>query len=294
MPKIPTTKPTTRATRTPRVSVLMSAYNSEKYIAAAIESILTQTFTDFEFVIINDGSTDRTPEIIAEYAARDKRIKFIDNRINAGLIAALNQGLDFCRGEYIARMDSDDISLPTRFQIQTEYLDAHPECGVVGAWIKCFWNNGNTKTNRYPEKVSLLDMVASNPIANPVSMIRRKILSDKNFKYNPEFVAAEDYAMWTELIFLCEIHNLQSVLLEYRCHNNNISVRMNETQSKNTKIISDGILNKISDVPQIQKRLRKIAKTMHFYKQDSLTLRDFLHHPFRTIRILIDKQMASY
>ena len=98
----------------PKVSVLMPAYNSEKYIAEAIETILNQTFSDFEFIIINDGSTDKTAEIVNGYARADKRIKFINNNKNQGLIAVLNQGLDLCRGEYIARMDSDDIAINDR------------------------------------------------------------------------------------------------------------------------------------------------------------------------------------
>ena len=105
----------------PKVSVLMPAYNSEKYIAEAIESILNQTFSDFEFIIINDGSTDKTAEIVNGYARADKRIKFINNKKNQGLIAVLNQGLDLCRGEYIARMDSDDIAINDRLE-KLDYL----------------------------------------------------------------------------------------------------------------------------------------------------------------------------
>ena len=87
----------------PKISVLMTAYNSEEYIARAIESILEQTYKDFEFIIINDGSTDRTSDVVGKYAKTDKRIKFIDNKVNQGLVAVLNQGLDMCSGEYIAR-----------------------------------------------------------------------------------------------------------------------------------------------------------------------------------------------
>ena len=122
----------------PRISVLMTAYNSQQYVAQAMESILNQTFSDFEFIIINDGSTDDTARIIRQYATRDSRIKFIDNKVNKGLISVLNQGLELCKGEYIARMDSDDISIPTRFALQLEYMDAHPDVGVLGGAISRF------------------------------------------------------------------------------------------------------------------------------------------------------------
>ena len=122
----------------PKVSVLMPAYNSEAFVAEAIESILNQTYTDFEFIIINDGSTDKTAEIIDEYAKNDSRIKFINNHKNQGLIAVLNQGLDLCTGEYVARMDSDDISMPQRFEKQVQYMDEHQEVGILGTWIDFF------------------------------------------------------------------------------------------------------------------------------------------------------------
>ena len=111
----------------PCVSVLMPAYNVEKYVGAAIESILNQTFSDFEFIIINDGSTDDTANIIKKYAAQDKRIRFIDNHENRGFIARLNDCLDLARGKYVAKMDSDDISLPERFAKQVDFLNTNPD-----------------------------------------------------------------------------------------------------------------------------------------------------------------------
>lgn len=275
MPKIPMTKPTTRAPRvavrahrakiatrtprTPRVSVLMSAYNSEKYIAAAIESILTQTFTDFEFVIINDGSTDRTPEIVAEYAARDKRIKFIDNKKNAGLIAALNQGLEFCHGEYIARMDSDDISLPTRFAKQVKYMNQHPECGVCGAWIKKFGRGVKSdEFFKYQSRMKLLDfLIYGCQVAQPCTMIRKSILDKYNIKYNPDYKYSEDYAFWVQVCKHAEIHNLQEVLLNYRWHDGNVSVTHKKTQLECAERIRKSILSELlSNDADIEKLLR--------------------------------------
>ncbi|MDO5012825.1 MAG: glycosyltransferase family 2 protein, partial [Pseudomonadota bacterium] len=182
----------------PRVSVLMPAYNSEKYVAQAIESILNQTFTDFEFIIINDGSTDDTPKIVREYAARDPRIKFIDNAQNQGLIAVLNQGLDLCTGEYIARMDSDDISHPERFQLQVEYLDANPNVGVIGAWARLF--GARDGVYKYKPVVRLLDaLIYGANVAHPAAMIRTSVLRNNKIYYNPKYPHAEDYGFWVSI-----------------------------------------------------------------------------------------------
>src|SRR5688500_15226048 len=116
----------------PAISVVMSAYNSDKYIAKAIESILNQTFKDFEFIIINDGSKDESLKIIKRYGKKDKRIVLIDNKKNLGLIKSLNKGLKIAKGKYIARMDSDDIAMPQRFKIQLDYLDKNRNIFLVG------------------------------------------------------------------------------------------------------------------------------------------------------------------
>ena len=122
----------------PLVSVVMSVWNEEKYLTASIESILNQTFTDYEFVIINDGSTDRTQEILEIFVHKDTRIKLILNAMNVGCAASLNKGIEIARGKYIARMDSGDISNPTRFEKQVNYLEGEKNVsalGTCGYWI---------------------------------------------------------------------------------------------------------------------------------------------------------------
>ena len=117
----------------PAVSVVMPVYNGEKYVAEAIESILAQTFTDFEFIIVDDGSRDRSPEIISDYERRDDRIRFLAFEQNKGRAAAKNLGIEAATGQYIAGMDSDDVSLPQRLEKQVDFLRANPDIGVVGA-----------------------------------------------------------------------------------------------------------------------------------------------------------------
>ena len=125
----------------PKVSVVMPAYNAEAYIGAAMESILSQSFGDFEFLILNDCSTDGTEAIIQSYD--DPRIVYIKNEKNMGVAATLNKGLAAAQGEYIARMDADDFSLPQRFEKQVAYLDAHPEVVVLGTQVQFFSDRGD-------------------------------------------------------------------------------------------------------------------------------------------------------
>src|SRR5437868_2907435 len=124
----------------------MTVYNSEEYLREAIESILGQTFTDFEFIIIDDGSTDRSADIVNSYS--DTRIRFLSNSSNLGLVASLNEGIERARGEYIARMDCDDVSLPERLAKQVTFMDSRPELAASGTWAKEIDEEGNVIGNR--------------------------------------------------------------------------------------------------------------------------------------------------
>ena len=197
-------------TKKPRISVLMPAYNSAPYIAEAIESILNQTFSDFEFLIINDGSTDKTADIVAQYAKVDKRIKFIDNKKNQGLIAVLNQGLDLARGEYIARMDSDDISMPERFEKQILYMDANPDVGVVGTAGQNF--GADNSVNISPAIVDAVELLRGVGFYHPSVMMRKSVIDKYNLRYDKNFYLVEDHELWTRLLNVTKLRNIPDVL----------------------------------------------------------------------------------
>lgn len=228
----------------PRISVILPAYNATQYIEQAIESILNQTFADFELIILNDGSTDNTPEIIKRYADADKRIVFVDNKVNQGLIAVLNQGLDMARGEFIARMDSDDISLPQRFEKQVAYLEAHPDVGVLGTLIHGF-GKFNMPGIQIPV-VTALDLLKDSYVAHPSVMIRKSILDKYNLRYNPDYKHCEDLELWSRMIFLTKIHNIMEVLLMYRITGNNISTQNWEYQQNLSKQIRNGLRRRLA------------------------------------------------
>lgn len=204
----------------PKVTVLMSVYNGEKYLKEAIESILNQSFSDFEFLIFNDCSTDSTREIILSF--NDSRIFLTDNKKNTGSSKTLNKGIGIARGKYIARMDADDISLPTRLEKQVKFFDAHPEAGVCSTWIK-FTDNNELFCPPVDHEEIKIDLFASNALAHPAVMIRREMFIKYGLNYNETLLYAEDYELWVRCCQYFKLYNIPEQLLRYRRHAGQIS-----------------------------------------------------------------------
>lgn len=207
----------------PKVSVVMPAYNAEKYIGEAIESILNQTFTDFEFIIINDGSTDGTKDIILEYD--DPRIVLLENEKNSGIVVSLNKGIQFARGQYIARMDSDDISLRNRIERQVSFLDNHAHIGVVGSALQVFGKGIDTQNRFFSDSKEKLkaEMLFNSCLAHPTVMFRRSLIQNINACYDIQYVGIEDFALWWKLAQVTDIGCINEVLLRYRSHEKQIT-----------------------------------------------------------------------
>ncbi|WP_434290090.1 glycosyltransferase [Clostridium botulinum] len=213
-----------------KISVVMPVYNSEKYLNQSIESILTQTYKNFEFIIINDGSTDTSLNIIKKYANADRRIKVI-SRENKGLVYSLNEGLSVSKGEYIARMDADDISLNKRFEKQVNILDKYPSIDILGGNVEVFGNiddeykynyskmfNGFNDINKNKE-----DLFDGYTICHPTVMIRKKALQDLK-GYNFKYKYSEDIELWFRAIRNnFSILKIEDVILKYRLHENSKS-----------------------------------------------------------------------
>jgi glycosyltransferase involved in cell wall biosynthesis len=204
----------------PLVSVLMPVYNGEQYLRPAIDSILEQTFTDFEFIIINDGSTDSTEQIILSYS--DQRIRYIRNEKNLKLIATLNKGLDLCTGKYIARMDADDISAPERFATQVKFMEANPEYGLCGTDIEVMggiqsWVQiGDNDFIRFC-------LLFHNPFCHPTVFMRTSIIRENKIYYPAEYIHAEEYMLWPQILDHAKCINLEERLLKYRFHDGQVS-----------------------------------------------------------------------
>ncbi len=205
----------------PKVSVLMPVYKTnEAFLRAAIESILNQTFTDFEFLILDDCPEDDREAIVKSYV--DGRIKYIKNERNLGITPSRNKLIGMAEGEYLAVFDHDDISLPTRFEKQVAYLDAHPECGVVSSNIKTLIR-GRTSKNPIENHDIKIALMRSCALMHSASMIRKSVLIENNIRYEERFSPSEDYALWGRLIPYTNFHNLEEVLFHYRDHENNTS-----------------------------------------------------------------------
>ncbi|HIP35303.1 MAG TPA: glycosyltransferase [Crocinitomix sp.] len=223
----------------PKLSVILPVYNSEKYVYKAIESVLKQTFTNFELLVINDGSTDKSAQIIASF--KDDRISIINNETNIGLTKTLNKGLDKARGKYIARMDADDICLPTRFEKQIEYLDNNPDIDVLGTAFEIFGNENQTV---YPPINSIeinLELYFNNIMCHPSIMLRKNSIND--LKYDDKYLHNEDWAFWLKCIQNgLKFSNLNTVLLKYRVQGQNISQQHKHTAFKRTTLIYKNFL----------------------------------------------------
>lgn len=209
----------------PTVSVLMPVYNAESYVAEAVESILAQTFTDFEFLITDDGSRDRSLKILQAYASRDARIRLISQE-NRGLIHTLNQMVGLARGEFLARMDADDISTPTRFAGQVAFLQQHPEVVCVGGAFEIIDPKGRTVSlATMPEEHNEIQarlLAGSTIINHPCAMIRKTALL-KIGGYDASMVTVEDLDMLLRLGEVGMLANLKDVVLKYRFHRKSVS-----------------------------------------------------------------------
>ncbi len=222
--------------KNPKVTVLMPVYNGGKHLNEAIESILAQTFADFEFLIINDGSTDNSAKIIESF--NDKRIRLIKNNKNLKLVKTLNKGIDFARGKYIVRMDQDDISFPERLSKQVGFMEKHPDIGVCGSRVELIGKNSGQVWDFVPENPDILKclLLFSNYIVHPTVIIRKKLLEKYHLHYN-EIFAAEDYDLWCRISEYSRMSNLQEVLLYYREHSSKMSQINRKDQIENANLI---------------------------------------------------------
>ena len=249
----------------PRVSVVLPVWNGERYLAAAIQSILDQSFAAFELLIVDDGSTDQTLSIAQRYAAKDARIELL--RIEHGGIAnALNAGFQRARAPYVARMDADDIALPSRLQTQIAYLDSHPRCVVVGCDTEVIDESEHVLgTISFPiAHAALVDLLLSgggSPFAHPAVVVRTDAVRAVG-GYRPEHCPSEDYALWLQLMDSGDFASIPECLLRYRLHRDSICARDQHLQVINGSTQLNAARAKIGWQP-IHRNLR-VKKQSHF------------------------------
>jgi hypothetical protein len=215
----------------PTVSVVMSVFNGEEFLSQTIDSILNQSFRDFEFVIVDDGSTDATSDILSRYALRDGRIRVLrDGR--QGRTASLNFGISLANGKYVANIDADDLAMPGRLEEQVAFMERNPEVGLLGTAFELVTSTGKVVgTIRLPLQDAEIQSVIlrSNPICHSSVILRKDIVLALG-GYRNAFVPSEDYDLWLRMSERTKLANLHNVLLRYRVHGNQLSIRKLEHQ----------------------------------------------------------------
>lgn len=225
----------------PSISVVMPAYNAEKYIQEAIFSILNQTFGDFELIIINDGSSDGTKDIILSF--KDPRIIYIENQHNSGIVVTLNNGLSISRGKYIARMDADDISKPDRLATQFYFLEQNKDIIICGTDIELFGDRIDSSIFKTLNDPSLCSagLLFTSCFAHPSVMWRSEIMKRYNLKYEDSCKGFEDYKLWWEFAKYGELSNINIPLVRYRLHPN-----------QETKNVKPSVLNNLNNFHKLR------------------------------------------
>lgn len=204
----------------PLVSVLMTVYNSERYIARAIGSVLAQTLGDIELIVMDDGSTDSTPQVLAECQRADARV-VVKTCPHRGIVPSLNQGLEICRGRYIARLDADDFCLPRRLEIQTGFMEKHPKLVLLGSSVLLVDENGHFQRLSIPplnDSEIRVALLLDNPFSHSAVMLRASTLKKNMLAYDPQYDHAEDYDLWSRMLEFGEGGNLLEPSAARRIH----------------------------------------------------------------------------
>ncbi|MGI6394061.1 MAG: glycosyltransferase family 2 protein [bacterium] len=263
----------------PVISVIMPVYNSEKYVKESVGSILAQTYKNFELIVADDGSTDKSFEIVAELAEKDKRIKLLKNDKNRGVSVTRNKCIDFSAGEYIALMDSDDISFPERFEKQVAFLSENRGVGLLGSSVEVI-NENEKKIGvwKYPEthdEISV-EMIFSSPFASSSVILRKDFV--KGFRYNEDISVAEDYDFYSRLLKNCKMHNLKDTLVKYRINSKGLTQNnLSEMECKSSEVACLYLKSQGLDLDEAHVvELRKLMSSKSIEKNSVLKIEQYL------------------
>lgn len=229
---------------TPLISVIMSVYNTNyDYLSNSIASILNQTYKNFEFIIVDDASTNNIERMIKDFG--DSRIIFRENEHNLGLTKSLNKAIKISSGKYIARMDADDISSIDRFDKQIRFLENNPQVGVLGSQAVAIGEKKHPINQPTSHEQIKAKLILNSAIIHPSVMIKSSLL--KKNMYNEKFKKGQDYELWSRLIWKTQFHNLEGYLLNYRIHSQQITRRDKTSQRSTASIVREKMLKKIND-----------------------------------------------
>jgi hypothetical protein len=266
------------------LSVIMSVYNGDAYLREAVESILSQTYKAFEFIIIDDASNDNTFAILAEYEKQDPRVKVQHNKENIGLTRSLNKGIASAKGQYIARMDADDISLPFRLEKQIAFLKTHLETGVLGSAVELIDAGGQVIGQRiYPTDSIIIRwrLAFENPLCHPAVLVRRELL--QAHQYDPNLDTAQDYELWCRLVGKTKLANLPETLLRFRKHGENLTYRKGKQQRENSLKTSSKYIENITLAPILDEVVRSLWERQNLPLEQSQQISIVMHSLARAI-----------
>jgi glycosyltransferase involved in cell wall biosynthesis len=283
---------------TASITVLMPVYNAGRYLKAAIESMLAQTHPHFVFLIINDGSTDNSKEIILSYT--DPRIQYIENDKNIGLVSTLNLGLKLTETIFLARMDADDIAFPNRLEVQLNFMESNPDIGVCAGFYEVFGHeNYCVQLPRKNEDIKAA-LLFTNVICHPLVFLRTEILKANNiefgvpFEYEDNFkhtiLELEDYALWQKLRSVTKFENIDQVLLRYRIEGQNLTSKKKELILERKKKFYSRLLNELEILPSMNNLLMHISlKNVHYCKsaEDISLFKSYLNEIIQNNRRLM-------
>lgn len=262
----------------PSISVILPVFNGAFYLNEAISSILQQSYQDFELIIINDGSTDDSGSIIEKYLTHDRRIRYFEKKVNSGLIDSLNFGISHAKGEYIARMDADDISLSNRLAFQKKFLDDHQQMGVIGSNVHFINSSGKRISNfinnrTLPKTAQQISwtMCFTNCLIHPTVMFRRELI-EREGGYSLSSLHAEDYDLWTRLLKVTHFYNLPQKLLLLRKHDKNVTVVHFDTTVSNSRRISSDYISSILNLHTSDELVNLLWSAFPLNEQESSLL----------------------
>lgn len=224
-----------------KVSVILPIYNAETHLDEAIKSVLHQTYQNVELILIDDASSDQSRDIALRYIGAN--VKLIENFENVGVAESLNRAISHCNGKYVARMDADDICLPTRLEKQVRFLEDRSQVGVCGTWVKHIGRyEGVLEKKPVGSQCIKAFMTLDNPIMHPTVMMRRSVLNEFDFRYDASFERCEDFDLWERISQIVDIDNIPEPLLEFRVHETSVTaVHSDEMWQKTYAVLQRGL-----------------------------------------------------
>lgn len=262
-------------------SVLLPNYNNASFLKEAIDSVLNQSFTDFELVIIDDGSTDNSIEIIKSYA--DSRVILIEKEKNSGIVDSLNLGLKHCNKKYILRMDGDDISVPDRFEKLVTFMEKHPQIGVCSSSLQLFGALNEVRNVDRGSKRLKAGMIHGTTVPHAPCIMRTSILKENNIQYRNDHPHMEDYDLFFRMKNITNFENLKDILYLYRITGSNVTVKNNHTRDDRFRKMYKEVLTEL----EIEATDKNVGTHYEFFQVVPLsyTVEDFAVH----IRSLISQ-----